>query len=432
MEILRAAVFHTPANPFDSASALVSLPDGALAIHAGRIAACDDFATLRARYPATTVRDLRGGFLLPGFIDTHIHFPQARITGSLGHSLLDWLRAVALPEEARLAHLPYAQALASEFADHLAAHGTTTSLVFGAHFAPAVAALFDAADRKGLRLISGLVLSDRLLLPELHQTPEAAYAACRQLAARVQGHARLRYAVTPRFALSAGEPMLDVCRTLLREAPGLYFTTHINENPQEVSDVARLFPRARDYFDVYEQFDLATRRSVFAHNVQATDDELRRFAARDCAVAHCPSSNAALGSGIFPLRRHLDARVRFALGTDVGAGAGFGLLREALQACLMQRVAEKPVTLRAAQLLYLATRAGAEALGMESLTGDFSPGKAADFVYLRPPAGSVLAGSLKNSDDPDRQLAAIITMAGPESIREVRVEGSVVFEAPAG
>ena len=144
------------------------------------------------------------------------------------------------------------------------------------------------------------------------------------------------------------------------------------------------------------------------------------------AVAHCPCSNAALGSGFFPMKRHLAAGVRIALGTDVGAGTGFGMLKEALQCYLLQRLMPEGVALAPAHLLYLATRAGAEALGMEEETGDFTPGKSADFVCLRPPEGSALASALSQADSPERLLSVLLTSAGAESVREVRVRGRVV------
>jgi guanine deaminase len=428
-EILRASVFHTPQNPFDSAKALVSLPDGAIAIGGGRIVACDDYAAVRKAHPEATVRDLRGGFILPGFIDTHIHFPQVRVIGGLGYSLLDWLERLTLPEESKLADAGYASAIAGEFVNALAAHGTTTALVVGSHFAHATAALFAAADRKGLRVISGLVLADRMLRAELHQTPDAAYRESRRLIERFHRRGRLTCAVIPRFALSSSEAMLEVCRALLREDGSLRFTTHLNENPAEIEQVAALFPWAADYLAVYEKFDLIGQRSVLAHNVHTSAAELQRLAGYEASIAHCPSSNAALGSGIFPLKRHLEAKVRFALGTDVGGGTGFGMLKEGLQAYLLQRVAAEPVSLTAAQMLYLVTRAGAEALGLDVENGDFGAGKSADFVYLRPPEASPLASVLSVADEPGRILSAIFTLAGAESIREVRVAGDPVFEA---
>jgi guanine deaminase len=428
VEILRAAVFHTPKNPFEHADALVAIADGAIAVKAGRIAACGDYIAVRAQYPEATVRDFRGGCILPGLIDTHVHFPQVRITGGLGYSLLDWLHKLALPEEARLADTAHARVVARDFVHGLVSHGTTTALVFGAHFAEATAELFNAALHKGLRVTSGLVLSDRNLRPDLHQKPENAFRDCRTLIEQFHGRARLGYAVTPRFALSATEPMLEVCQTLLKENPSLTFTTHINENPEEINQVRAAFPWAADYLAVYEKYDLIDRRSVLAHNIHATEPELQRIADRQATVAHCPCSNAALGSGIFPLRRHLNAKVRFALGSDIGAGIGFGILKEALQSYLVQRVAPEPLSLSPAHMLFMATRAGAEALSLESEIGDFTTGKAADLIYLRPTAGSTFHTVLTHTEDPERILAAALALAEQDSVGEVRVEGDVVFE----
>ena len=427
VEILRAAIFHTPGNPFAETGGLEAFGDGGLAIAEGRVVACGDYREIAATHPHAAVRDLRGGYLIPGLIDTHVHFPQVRVLGGLGYTLQDWLEQRALPEEARLADPGYAATIAREFLDALVSHGTTTAMVFGSHFAGAMEVFFTLAEQSGLRICSGLVLSDRALLPELRISPEAAYRESRALIERFHGKGRLLYAVTPRFALSASEEMLKMCGAMLGEDVSLRFTTHINENMREIEEVARLFPNARDYLAVYERFDLVGPRSVLAHNVHATDAEIARVAGRSASIASCPSSNAALGSGIFPLRRHVDAGVRCTLGTDVGAGTDFGILREGLQMYLMQRVAPQPVAPTPGQLLYLATRAGAEALGLEEETGDFERGRAADLVYLKPPDGGVLAGALQRVEDTERILAALFTLAGAESVREVRVAGEVVF-----
>src|SRR5688572_15271252 len=352
-ELFRASLLHTPANPFHDERALVSFADGGLLVHDGRVVLSGEYATVHASCPEATVIDWRGGYLLPGLIDTHLHFPQLRIIGGLGLTLLDWLEHVALPEEARMADVTYATETARGFLHALASHGTTTALVFGAHFPGAVAALFEEAELSGLRIVSGLVVSDRRLRPELHQSPDESHRDSRELIRRFHGHGRLLYAVTPRFALSTSEAMLEVCQTLLTEHDGLRFQTHINENAAEIAEVASLFPWAADYLAVYERYGLGGQRAVMAHNVQPTDSELERLASAGTSIAHCPCSNVALGSGIFPMRRHLDAGVHVALGTDVGGGTGFGMLKEGLQANLMQRVSPDGVMLDPARLLYL-------------------------------------------------------------------------------
>ena len=429
VELLRAPFFHTPANAFRDGNALQCQEDGGLLIRDGRIAASGEFAALRHAFPEASVTDWRGGFVLPGFVDTHVHFPQLRILGGLGRTLLDWLEHVALPEEARMADLAYATGTAERFVRALAAHGTTTALVFGSHFSPATAALFEAADAAGLRVISGLVVSDRYLRPELHQSPHDAYRDSTELIRRFHRRGRLLYAVTPRFALSASEPMLEMCGTLLAEHDGLRVQTHINESVAEIAEVPKLFPWAADYLAVYERFGLTGARTVLAHDVHPSDGELQRLAAGRTSIAHCPSSNAALGNGIFPLHRHVEAGVTCAIGTDVGGGTGFGMLKEGLQAHLMQRVAVDGMNLDPARLCYLVTRAGAEAVGLADEIGDFLPGKAADLVYIRPPADSPLADVLSRAQSLIESLAAIFTLAGPESVREVRVAGQAVHRA---
>lgn len=431
-ELFRAPLFHTPRNPFREDRALEAYADGGLLVREGRIAACGDYGTLRDAHPHACSVDLRGGFLLPGFVDAHVHFPQLRVLGSLGRSLFDWLEQCALPEEARMADHSYACEAARQFVHALASHGTTTALVFGAHFAPATASFFEAAAAAGLRVASGLVLADRMLRADLHQTPELAYRESRGLIQRFHRRGRLAYAVTPRFAPSTSEAMLEVCQTLLSEHQGLLVQTHLNENLQEIAEVPRLFPWASDYLAVYERFGLCRANAVFAHNVHPTESELCRLAAAGAAVAHCPCSNAALGSGLFPMQRHIRTGVGCALGTDVGAGTGFGMLKEALQANLLQRIAPDGMLLHASHMLYLATLAGAEAVGFGDEAGDFRVGKSADFVYVRPLEGSPLAAVLEREQDPEGTLAAIFTLAEASAIREVRVAGTVVHRAQIG
>ena len=436
MQLFRAAIFHTPANPFlvdmGARLALVCHQDGGLLVDRGRVAACGEYAKIRDAHPGVSTVDWRGGFILPGLVDAHVHFPQVRIIGGMGRTLLDWLDAVALPEEARMADRQYAGDTARLFLNALASHGTTTALVFGSHFADATAELFEAALASGLRITSGLVLSDRLLRPELHVAPEWAHRESTMLIERYHKRGRLLYAVTPRFAYSTTEEMLEVCQQLMSERQDVRLQTHINENTAEIGALTKLFPWAGDYLAIYERYELSGKRSVMAHNVRPTSSEIDRLAGAGTAVAHCPGSNAALGSGFFPLRRHIGAGITCALGTDVGGGLGFGLLKEGLQAYLMQRLAPDPQGLDAARVLYMCTLAGAEALGLQAEIGDFTSGKAADFVYLRPPPGSVLGAAVRHAADPPQALAALFTLAGQESVREVRVEGDVVFAADSG
>jgi guanine deaminase len=426
--IVRARVAHTPHNPFEHEDALRWFDDGALGYDAaGEIIACGDFDVVRRDHPGAAVDDARDALLLPGFVDTHVHWPQLGVVGTMGLELLEWLRTRTLPEEARLADPAYAGALARDFMRGLAANGTTTALVFGSHFPEAQQALFEEADRSGLRIASGLVVSDRELPPELRRSPDEAYAAGHELARRWHGSGRLRYAVSPRFALSCSEAMLESCRSLAGEVEGGLITTHMNEHEAEVGGVAERFSWSTDYLHTYEEHGLVGPSSVLAHNVHANDGELRRLAATRAWIAHCPSSNAFLGSGIFPMRRHLDHGVPFALGSDVGAGTSLSLLNEGLLAYKAQMLAPDGCRLGPAHLLWLATRAGAEALGVGDETGDLEPGRSADFVLLRPRAGGTLAAALSRSETPEQALGTVFTLAREESVAEVRVGGAPVY-----
>lgn len=426
MTLFRATLIDTPGNPFsgDPQAAMVVDAEGALLVRDGTILARGIFEVLRAGHPDEDVVELTGGVLLPGFVDTHVHYPQMRAIGGLGMPLLDWLERCALPEEIRLADLGYATGVAREFLDGLIASGTTTALVFGAHFAPAMDVLFTEAELRGLNITSGLVLSDRLLAGELLSSPERGLVQSRALMDRWHGRGRLRYAVTPRFSLSTTDGMLEVCRELLGE--DVWFTSHLNENRAEVATVASLFPSSRDYLDTYHRHGLVTPRSVFAHNVHATDAELAVMGDTGAWVSHCPTSNSSLGSGLFPLRRHIEHGVRVALGSDVGAGTGLFMPKEGLQAYFMQQLlGHDGWPLTPVHLLYLATRAGALALGVGDRVGDFAIGKDFDAVWIRPAPGTALAVNLDNVVDATDMLARIFALATPADVASVWLNGRI-------
>jgi len=434
MTLYRATVMDVPGDPFagDPAAVLAVESDGALLVRDGVIVERGPYSTVRPRHLDEDLVDLRDGVLLPGFVDTHVHYPQVRAIGGLGMPLLDWLDRCALPEEVRLADRSYAEAVADEFLQGLLSSGTTSALVFGSHFATAVDALFQAAGQSGLRITAGQVLSDRVLPPALLTTPEQALAEGRALVERWHGQGSLRYAVTPRFSLSASEPLLEVCEELLR-TPGTRFTTHINENGAEIDQVASYFPARTHYLDTYSHHQLVSDRSVLAHNVHATDHELEVMAAKGCWAAHCPTSNAALGSGLFPLRRHVAAGVGVALGSDVGAGTGFCLLKEGLQAYFVQQLlGSTGYPLSAAHLLYLATGAGARALGLADRVGDFGVGKQFDATWLRPHRGSTLQIILGHAVDGSDALAKIFALGTSGDVAGVWIGGHQRYQSFGG
>jgi guanine deaminase len=428
LTIFRARALDTPDDPF-TGGVLRGADDVALAVVDGVIVARGDVATVTRDHQGHAVVDLRDGVLLPGLVDTHVHYPQVRAIGALGMPLLEWLERCALPEECKLASVDYAREVAEEFCFGMISAGTTSALVFGSHFAPAVDALFTETTRLGLRVAAGLVVSDRGLPEPLLTTAQRAFDESVELAGRWDGAGRSRYVVTPRFSFSASEAILDACAAVREKVPDALFTSHVNENPAEVTEVARLFADCDSYVDTYDRHGLLDAGSVLAHNVHATDAELTMLAQRGASVAHCPSSNAALGSGLFPLRRHVQAGVRVALGSDVGAGTGFSLLKEGLQAYFMQRLlGDDGLPLTATHLLHLVTRAGAQAIGLDQV-GDFSVGRQFDAVLVRPRLGDPLDVCLRHAASPDEALAKIFTLAGSSDLAGVWIAGDQVSGA---
>jgi guanine deaminase len=425
VRIFRGTFLDTPDDPFGG-GALRSLDGGLLVGDDGAIAARGSFSSLAADHPDAEVVDLRGGLVLPGFVDTHVHFPQLRCIGALGMPLLEWLERCALPEEARLADPSYAVELARAFVGALANAGTTTALVFGSHFLDATEALFAEADRVGLRITSGLVVGDRELRDDLLTTAERAYDDGLRLAKRWHGVRRLRYAVIPRFSLSCTPELLESCAALLSAVPGSMVTSHLNENPAEIARVHELFPGAASYLDTYADHGLLGATSVFAHDVHPTAAELSALASAGAAVAHCPTSNLMLGSGLFPLRDHLEAGVRVALGSDVGAGTGLSLFKEGLQTYFVQQaLGDTGVALTAAHLLHLATAAGSAALGLSDV-GSFDVGMAFDALWLRPDPAVPLGILLRHASSPEDALAKSFAHGTSADVAQVWVAGERV------
>ncbi len=424
MTLYRGTFLDTPQSPFRGHH-LRADQDAALLVRDGVITARGPADVLMRDHPDEEVVDLRHGLVLPGLIDTHVHFPQVRAIGGLGMPLLDWLERCALPEEARLADATYAASVAADFVDGLARAGTTTALVFGSHFATAVDALFAEATRVGLRVTSGLVLSDRILREDLFTDPDRAYAEGLELATRWHGcKGRTRYAVTPRFSLSCTNPLLAVAGELLRDVPGSYFTSHLNENPEEIRGVRELF--GCDYTATYDQHGLLTERSVLAHNVHPTRSELQVLGRRGVSVAHCPTSNAALGSGLFPLGSHLAFGVRVALGSDVGRGHRLLAVQGGPAGVLRPAAARPrgPPPDRRAPAAPRHRGSGADALGLSHVTGDLSvSARSTTPSGSAPPPGTTLDVALRHAESPDDALAKAFALATPADVRQTWVAG---------
>lgn len=420
----RAALVHCLDDPRRAGpDAVVHHLDGLLLVEDGHIAACGAWADLGPGLAADVpVERLPGRILTPGFVDTHIHFPQIDMIASFSGQLLDWLTEKTFPAERAFASQTHAQAAARAFLDELLRNGTTTAMVFGSVHKASVEALFEAASARNMRLIAGKSLMDRGP-QDLRDTVERGRAETESLIRDWSRHGRLGYAVTPRFALSSSPEQLEAAGGILRAHDHVWMQTHLAENPREVAAVAAAFPDARDYLDAYDRFGLVTERSVFAHAIHMTDRSLHRMARAGAAIAHCPTSNLFLGSGLFDLARADAHGVCVGLGTDVGAGTSFSVLTTAAAACNVAQLKGGPLDpLRA---FYLATLGGARALGLADRIGSFRTGCEADFVALDAAATPLLARRLSGVSDIREMLFALMVLGDDRAVARTWVAGDV-------
>jgi len=422
---------HLLGNPFESADVLEVVESGALWVgDDGRICGYGGQGQILSQVPEAQIKDFSHGWLMPGLVDGHIHFPQYYATAAFGGQLLDWLVQSVLPAEMAYADVAFARLAAGRFVEHLSSCGTTTAMVFGSQFFGANEALFQAAKAAGLRLIAGPTLMDVPapgIPSSLLASPQQARDEADRLIAFCRREPLLHFALTPRYALSCTPAMMEMCAELLRSHPETYLQTHINENHGEIQAVLGHFSSAHDYLEVYERFGLVTERTLLAHNIHAGEGELMRLAQARCSVCHCPSSNLYLGSGLFPLAAHHGLGIPVAVGTDIGAGTSFSVWRNLSDAYKIQQL--QRVTLDSACLLYLGTLGGAKALQLERETGNFEVGKSADFFVLDVDEDRYLAERLRRCESLSEQLFCLLHMASDRAVRATFVGGRQVYGA---
>lgn len=358
------------------------IADGLLVLENGNVKELGSYKSLQAKYAGISITAYPEMLCMPGFVDTHIHFPQTETIAAYGEQLLEWLNKYTFPTEQKFKDKAYAQKVAAIFLDELLKNGTTTALVFAAVYPESVEAFFEAACQRNLRMIAGKVMMDRNAPDLLQDTPESSYQQSKQLIQKWHKKGRLLYAVTPRFAITSSDEQLHLAGKLLDEFPDVYLHTHISENQSEVEWVDKLFPQCNGYLDVYDRAGLVRDRSVFAHGVHLTDNEFQRLSEAKAAIAFCPTSNLFLGSGLFNLERakSIEHPVKLGLGTDVGAGTSFSMLQTALEAYKVAQLRRQKLS--PFQALFLATLGGARALNLDSKIGNFDSGKEADFIVL--------------------------------------------------
>ncbi|TBU96874.1 guanine deaminase [Stutzerimonas kirkiae] len=427
IQAFRAALLHSLADPAEAGNAdsHAYFDDGLLLVRDGKVLQAGPAAELLPTLPADVpVRHFADALICPGFIDTHIHYPQTGVIASYGTQLLDWLNTYTFPAEARFADPRHASEGAEVFVRELLRNGTTTALVFGTVHPQSVDAFFTVAERLDLRMIAGKVLMDRNAPDNLTDSAESGYTQSKALIERWHGKGRLHYAVTPRFAPTSSPEQLALAGKLFAEYPGLYMHTHLSENRGEIDWVKALFPERRDYLDVYEHYQLNGPRAVFAHGVHLCDDQCARLAGSGSAIAFCPTSNLFLGSGLFDLAKMERHGVRVGLGTDVGGGTSFSQLQSLGEAYKVLQLQGQSLT--PFKSLYLATLGGAKALYLDQHLGNFLPGKDADFVVLDLKATPLIDYRLRQARSLEEKLFALITLGDDRVVQETFAAGNSV------
>jgi guanine deaminase len=365
--------------------------------------------------------DHHGRLVTPGMIDTHVHSPQLDVIASHGAQLLDWLNTYTFPAERRHADPEVAAAGAAQFLDALLAHGTTAAAVFPTVHKTSVDALFEAAQARQMRIIAGKVLMDRHAPDGLRDDVAQAERDCVDLIARWHGRGRLAYAVTPRFAPTSTPAQLAMAGALLAAHAGTYMQTHVAENRDEVRWVAELFPRARSYLDVYRSHGLLNERAVLAHGIWLDPADRALLAETGAQVAHCPSSNLFLGSGLLDWPALQDAGVAVTLASDVGGGTSLSPLRTMAEAYKVQAL--QGLRMTAWKLLYSATRGAARALHLEHEIGTLEPGTLADIAVWDWAVGPVAQQRDSRVRDLHERVFAWITLGDERNLAATFIRG---------
>jgi guanine deaminase len=427
LQAYRASLLHFHADPAFAEHACSWHEDGLLLVDGDKIRAAGDYARLApGLLQGTEVHDYRGKLITPGFIDTHLHFPQTDMIASPAPGLLPWLEKYTFPTERRFADQAHGREVAEFFLDELLRCGTTTAMVYCTVHKESVDAFFEASEARGLRMIAGKILMDRNCPEFLAETAEGGLRDSEDLIRKWHKRGRSLYAITPRFAPTSSEAQLTLTGELAAAYPDTYIQTHVSENPDECAWVQSLFPGSRSYLGVYDHYGLLRPRAVLGHCIWLDDADFARMAETGSAAAVCPTSNLFLGSGLFDFARADAAGVTLSLASDVGAGTAFCMLQTMNEAYKVARM--KGSYVPALRMFYLATLGAARALQLEGTVGSFAPGAEADFIVLDPQATPLLARRTAQLDNLEELLFALALLGDDRAIAATYAGGRKVHE----
>lgn len=434
LQAYRGSLLHFLADPAFSTDAHVYHADGLLIVADGKVQAAGDYASLHATLPpATPVHDFRGKLLMPGFIDTHLHYPQTDMIASPADGLLPWLETYTFPTERQFEDPAHAGQVAEFFLDELLRCGTTTAMVYCTVHPQSVDAFFGASERRGLRMVAGKVLMDRNCPEFLRDTAEGGARDTEALIQRWHKRGRALYAITPRFAPTSTDTQLHLAGELARAYPDTFIQTHVSENKAECAWVHELFPQARSYIDVYDSVGLLRPRSMYGHCIWLDETDRARMAASGAAAAICPTSNLFLGSGLFDFAAADAAGMALSLATDVGGGSSFSMLQTMNEAYKVARL--KGHYLPALRMFYLATLGAARSMQLEGVIGNFAAGAEADFIVLDPAATPLLERRNRAWQDGgaslEELLFALALLGDDRAVAATYAAGQLVYQRAA-
>ncbi|MDI1339431.1 guanine deaminase [Polaromonas sp.] len=390
------------------------------------VQAVGSYSALAPRFPGLEVTHLPGRIIAPGFVDMHIHYPQLDVIGSPAEGLLPWLENYTFPHEKRFTDPAYSAEAATFFIAELLRHGVTTALAFATSHPESVDALLGEAQRRSLRLIAGKVLMDQNAPDGVRDATEQSLIDTEALITRWHGVDRLGYAITPRFVPSCSEAQLRGAGELAARYTDVWIQSHVAENRDEVAWVRELYPQARSYLSVYEQFGLLRPRAVYAHCIHIDDEDRALMRGTGTAAAVSPTSNLFLGSGFFDYAAADRTGFLYGLASDVGGGTSFSPFHTMLAAYYVGREGQTKtgVSLKPQQLWWQHTAGAARALGLEGVAGNLLPGCEADFVVLNPQATPLLARKTAQAGSLDELLFALIVL-GDDRV----IERTVISQA---
>ena len=413
----------------------IYIADGLMVVNSksGRIVDIGSYSDLTSNWDTSNnLIHFKDRLIMPGFIDTHVHYPQYKVIASYGTSLLEWLDKYTFAEEQKFSDKDYADQIANLFLDELIKNGTTTVMTFCTSYRQSVDAFFAASEKRNLRMVAGKVMMDRNAPEELCDNPEDSYLDSKALIEKWHNKGRLRYAVTPRFALTSSQLQLEQASKLLNEYPdkngrkGVLLQSHLNENDEEIERVNELFPESKNYFGVYDDFGISGCNSVFGHCIHNTEEEYQKMAETGSKVSLCPTSNLFLGSGLFELEKLESYGIDVSLASDVGGGDSFSMfqvMNEAYKVCRMNDFNLDPV-----KAFYLTTLGAAKVLNMDDCIGNFEVEKEADFIVVDLNATEIISQKNKISANINDILFNLMTLGDDRLIDEVYIMGQRTFK----